>query len=85
MVNGPKIPPWEASGRAHRRMWRAIASRGRSLRKQEDPLKSPRGKAKAKATVEDGCWTEEDDETLQLGYLGSEPCLMSSPPGLREW
>ena len=21
-------------------------------------------------TNEDGCWTEEDDETLQLGYLG---------------
>ena len=32
----------------------------------------------------DGCWTEEDDETLQLGYLGSDPCLMSSPPGLRD-
>ena len=32
---------------------------------------------------EDGCWTEEDDETLQLGYLGSESCLISSPPGLR--
>ena len=30
-------------------------------------------------TNEDGCWTEEDDETLQLGYLGSEFCLMSSP------
>ena len=29
-------------------------------------------------TIEDGCWTEEDDETLQLGYLGSESCLMSS-------
>ena len=25
---------------------------------------------------------EEDDETLQLGYLGSESCSMSSPPGL---
>ena len=24
---------------------------------------------------------EEDDETLQLGYLGSESCLISSPPG----
>ena len=34
-------------------------------------------------TNEDGCWTEEDDETLQLGYLGSESCLTSSPPGLR--
>ena len=30
-------------------------------------------------TNEEGCWTEEDDETLQLGYLGSESCLMSSP------
>ena len=35
-------------------------------------------------TNEEGCWTEEDDETLQLGYLGSESCLMSSPPGLRD-
>ena len=26
--------------------------------------------------------TEEDDETLQLGYFGSESSLMSSPPGL---
>ena len=33
-------------------------------------------------TNEEGCWTEEDDETLQLGYLGSESCSMSSPPGL---
>ena len=33
-------------------------------------------------TNEDECWTEEDDETPQLGYLGSESCLMSSPPGL---
>ena len=29
-------------------------------------------------------WTEEDDETLQLGYLGSESCLMSFPQGLRD-
>ena len=35
-------------------------------------------------TNEDGCWTEEDDETLQLGYLGSEPCWISSPPGLSD-
>ena len=34
-------------------------------------------------TNEEGCWTKEDDETLQLGYLGGESCLMSSPPGLR--
>ena len=33
-------------------------------------------------TNEDGCWTEEDDETLQLGYVGSDSCLMSSPPEL---
>ena len=105
---------------AHRRMWRGIASRGRSPRKQEEPLKSARRKAKAKenasnascaegfdtprgcAPAEDGlltwsrtrqkektpmktaCWTEEDDETLQLGHLGSEPCPMSSPPGLSD-
>ena len=35
-------------------------------------------------TNEEGCWTEEDDETLQLGYLGSEFCLVSSPRGLRD-
>ena len=35
-------------------------------------------------TNEDGCWTEEDDETLQLGYCGSDSCLTSSPPGLRD-
>ena len=52
-VNGPRIPPREASGRAHRRMWWAIASRGRSPRKQEEPLKSPKGKAEAKAKVEE--------------------------------
>ena len=34
-------------------------------------------------TNEDGCWTDED-ETLQLGYLGSDSCLMSSPLGLRD-
>ena len=27
-------------------------------------------------TNEDECWTEEDDEPLQLGNLGSESCLM---------
>ena len=31
---------------------------------------------------EGGCWIDEDDETLQLVYLGSDSCLMSSPPGL---
>ena len=35
-------------------------------------------------TNEGECWTEEDDETLQLGYLGSESCQMSSPPGLSD-
>ena len=35
-------------------------------------------------TNEEVCWTDEDDETLQLGYLGSDSCLMSSPPGLRD-
>ena len=35
-------------------------------------------------TDEEGCWTEEDDKTLQLGYFGSDSCLMSSPPGLRD-
>ena len=35
-------------------------------------------------TNEEGCWTEEDDETLQLGCLGIVSCLMSSPPGLRD-
>ena len=44
-VNGP---PRETSGRAHRRMWRTIASRGRSPRRQGEPLKSPRAKAKGK-------------------------------------
>ena len=111
-------------------MWRTIASGGRSPRRQGEPLKSPRTKAKAKAKVEerpkakekaskatcaeglgtparlcssegwvndleqdapegedtneDGRWTEEDDETLQLGYFGSESWLMSSAPGLRD-
>ena len=35
-------------------------------------------------TNEEGCWTEEDDETLQLEYLGSDSCLTSSPPVLRD-
>ena len=35
-------------------------------------------------TNEEVCWTDEDDETFQLGYLGSDSCLMSSPPGLRD-
>ena len=39
---------------------------------------------KGEDTNEDGCWTEEDDETLELGYLGSDSCLTSSPPGLRD-
>ena len=34
-------------------------------------------------TDEEGCWTEDDDETLQMVYLGSESCLMISP-GLRD-
>ena len=33
---------------------------------------------------QDECWTEEDEETLQLGYLGSESCLMNCPPGLSD-
>ena len=36
---------------------------------------------KGEDTNEEVCWTDEDDETLQLGYLGSDSCLMSSPPG----
>ena len=36
------------------------------------------GMVKISAIVEK-LWTEEDDETLQLGYLGSVSCLMSSP------
>ena len=39
---------------------------------------------KEEDTNEDSCWTEEDDETLQPGYSGSDSCLMSSPPGLRD-
>ena len=39
---------------------------------------------KGEDTNEDGCWTEEDDETLQLEYFGSDSFLMSSPPGLRD-
>ena len=41
-VSGPKNLPREVSGRAHRRdrMRRATAIRGRSLRKQEGPLKN---------------------------------------------
>ena len=35
-------------------------------------------------TNEDGCWTEEDDETLQVEYFGSDSCSMSSPSGLRD-
>ena len=35
-------------------------------------------------TNEECCWTEEDDKTLQLGYLRSESCLMSAPPGRRD-
>ena len=98
------------------RVWRATASRGRSQRKQEGALKTPRkwqgqrqewrkGQRQAKTphtprvrrdwgtprvcapvkdglttpqkdppegedTNEDRYWTEEDGETLQLGYLG---------------
>ena len=127
-VSGPKIPPLEVCGRAHRRMWRAIVSRGRSQRKQEEPLKAqgerqrqrqrPRQKwrkgqrqgiwhqmlrvggighpaglcpsegwvndleqdaPEGENTNEEGCWTEEDDETLQLEYLGSDSCLTSFP------
>ena len=32
---------------------KVYSTRGRSLRKQEEPLKSPRGRAKAKAKVEE--------------------------------
>ena len=35
-------------------------------------------------TNEDGCWTEEDDETPQVEYFGSDSCSMSSPSGLRD-
>ena len=35
-------------------------------------------------TNEEVCWTDEVDETLQLGYFGSDSCLMSSSPGLRD-
>ena len=33
---------------------------------------------------EDGRWTEEDDERLLLVCFGSDSCLISSPPGLRD-
>ena len=108
-------------------MWPATVSRGRSLRKQEDPKRGQgegqrqrqewrKGKGKAlksyvcggighparmcasegwvndvernapegEDTNEGECWTEEDDETLQLGYLGRESCQMSSPPRLSD-
>ena len=35
-------------------------------------------------TNEEVCWTDEDDKTLQLVYRGSDSCLMSSPPRLRD-
>ena len=35
-------------------------------------------------TNEGVCWTEGDDETFQLVYFGSDSCLTSSPPGLRD-
>ena len=42
------------------------------------------GASQGEDTNEDGCWTEEGDETLQLRYLGSDSVLKSSPPGLRD-
>ena len=39
---------------------------------------------KGEDTIEDGCWTEEDDETFQQWYFGSDSCLVSSPPGLSD-
>ena len=35
------------------------------------------GAPEGEDTNEDGCWTEEDDETLQLGYFDSDSGLMS--------
>ena len=33
---------------------------------------------------DDGCWEEEEDETLQLEYFGSGAGAVSSPPGLHD-
>ena len=112
-------------------MWRAIASRGRSLNKVEEPLKSRKERQRQwqkwrkghrvmknvqklrvrrvwahparlcsnegwvnndleqdapvrEDTNEEGCQADEGDETLQLGCLGSDSCLTSSLPGLRD-
>ena len=54
---------------------RLCSSEGRVNDLEQD---APRGED----TNEEGSWTKEDDETLQLEYFGSESCLMSSPPGL---
>ena len=45
-VNEPKILPREASGRAHRRKWREIASRGRSFLEAGRSIAKPKGEGK---------------------------------------
>ena len=94
----PAVPQPKEAGRAIEKPKGKGKGKGRSGGKAKGKGKgSPRGCApegwvndleedapEGEDTNEDGCWIEEDDETLRLGYFGSDSCLMTSPPGLRE-
>ena len=65
-------------------VWRGIWHPARSCPSEGWVNDLEQDAPEAEDTNEDGCWTEEDDETLQLRYLGSDSGLMSSPLGLRD-
>ena len=68
-------------------MRQAIASRGRSPRRQEEPLKNPRGKAKAKARVEERPKAREKEKASNAACaegLGPQGCAPAKD-GLTTW
>ena len=64
----------------------AIASRGRSLKKQEEPSKSPRRKAKAKAKVEEKPKAKERPQSATCAEgLGVAQGCAPAEDGLTTW
>ena len=66
------------------RMWRGTASRGRSLRMQEEPLVGPRRKAKAKARVEDRPKARGKAKCYVCGGIGHPARLRPSEGWVRD-
>ena len=74
----------KSKGKGKKGQWAQDSSTGGHWQGTSQNVAGNRQPPEGEDTNEEGCWTEEDDETLRLGYFGSESCLMRSPPGMRD-